>query len=72
MGVTGRTLTSEWFDRYFLPEIEWYGAFEKPDGWFECEDYIWKSKSEMYNTDKEVHALPKEIIDYISAKECSG
>jgi hypothetical protein len=65
----GRSYTSEWFDCCFMPEIEWYGMCDKPEGWYECEDYIWESKSERYNENKEIHTVPKDVIDFISAKK---
>jgi hypothetical protein len=61
----GRTMTSEWFDNYFPYTIEWHGMCDKPNGWYECEDYIWKNEASGENKN---HSLPKKITEYITRK----
>ena len=68
----GREMTSNWFYAHFPRSVVWmsivpdrYGFLNKPQGWRECEDYIWESQS-FGNIS--INTLPQEVIDYISNK----
>jgi hypothetical protein len=62
MNHGGASYTSEWFSSHLPRHIRWcVGSENLPDGWFDCNDFIWK------NTDgnNQIYELPRVIVDYI-------
>lgn len=69
MNHGGGCYTYEWF-RHFIPShIEWYdGEANLPDGWFDCNDFIWNSKdNDQDNT--YTYLLPQMVVDYLLIKD---
>jgi hypothetical protein len=42
----GRSYTSNFLERHDHTGLLIYHPFEKPPGWFECEDYVWESEGD--------------------------
>lgn len=60
----GENYTCKWFDDHFS-NIEWYyGSLNLPDGWFECNNFIWKN-----NENEQTYELPSIVVDFIKKNQ---
>ena len=63
----GESYTCDWFNQYFPSHIEWYSnSLNLPEGWFECNDFIWK-RDEKENEQK--YEIPQSVIEFIDKKK---
>jgi len=60
----GRDATTQWFENKLSRDMIWYRPFDKPDGWHECQNYIYHLENDEDHKKFLEGNIPDQVISF--------